>query len=495
RLQGMQFDSMLESYVLDSVASLHNMDALAEKYLDYKTIHYEDMAGKGAKQIGFEEVHVEEATRYSAEDADVTLRLHQTLWPRLRAVPTLKRVFEDIEMPLVPVLLAMESNGVLLDTAQLEQQSREISTTLVKLGAQAQELAGQPFNLDSPRQLQTILFEKMQLPVLRKTPGGQPSTAEDVLEELAADYPLPKLILEYRSLNKLKSTYTDRLPEQVNPATGRVHTSYHQAVAATGRLSSTDPNLQNIPARTPEGRRIREAFIAPHGSKILSADYSQIELRIMAHLSGDAGLLAAFAKGMDIHRATAAEVFGVAPGAVSSEQRRAAKVINFGLIYGMSAFGLAKQLGVERGAAQQYMDLYFTRYPGVKTFMDKMRALAHEQGYVETIFGRRLYLPDIRAHNVQTRQYAERSAINAPMQGSAADIIKRAMIAVQHWLNTHRVPAKMILQVHDELVFEVEDHAVDELREHVVTLMGAAAELKVPLIAATGVGENWEEAH
>ncbi|HKT31056.1 MAG TPA: DNA polymerase I [Gammaproteobacteria bacterium] len=494
-LAGIKYDSMLESYVLDSVASLHNMDALAEKYLNYKTIHYEDVAGKGAKQIGFEQVRVEEATRYSAEDADVTLRLHQTLWPRLRAVPALKRVFEDIEMPLVPVLLAMETNGVLLDSAMLRQQSSEITASLRKLELRAHELAGQPFNLDSPKQLQTVLFEKMQLPVTRKTPGGQPSTAEDVLEELAAGYELPKVIVDYRALSKLKSTYTDKLPEQVDPGTGRVHTSYHQAVAATGRLSSMDPNLQNIPVRTAEGRRIRQAFIAPKGSSIVSADYSQIELRIMAHLSGDAGLMAAFERGLDIHRATAAEVFGLKPEEVSDERRRAAKAINFGLIYGMSAFGLAKQLGIERSAAQDYVDLYFARYPLVKQFMDKTRALAREQGYVETVFGRRLYLPDIRAKNPQLRQYAERSAINAPMQGTAADIIKRAMIAVYRWLGEQRVPAKMIMQVHDELVFEVEDSALDAVKREVPQLMSSAAKLKVPLVVDTGAGANWDEAH
>ena len=494
-LAGIQYDSMLESYVLDSVASQHNMDALAEKYLDYRTIHYEDVCGKGAKQIGFDQLPVAEATRYAAEDADITLRLHQTLWPRLRAVPSLKRVFEDIEMPLVPVLLTMENNGVLLDVGMLKQQSAEIAENLGKLAVRAQQLAGQPFNLDSPKQLQSVLFEKMQLPVLRKTPGGQPSTAEDVLEELAASYALPKVILDYRSLSKLKSTYTDRLPEQVHPATGRVHTSYHQAVAATGRLSSMDPNLQNIPVRTDEGRRIRRAFIAPPGSKIVSADYSQIELRIMAHLSGDQGLLAAFEKGLDIHRATAAEVFGLEPQDVGDERRRAAKAINFGLIYGMSAFGLAKQLGIERSAAQDYVDMYFARYPGVKQFMDKTRALAREQGYVETVFGRRLYLPDIRAKNPQLRQYAERTAINAPMQGTAADIIKRAMIAVYRWLADHRVPAKMIMQVHDELVFEVEAAALDDVQRQVPRLMSGAAQLKVPLVVDTGVGANWDEAH
>ncbi len=494
-LGGIRYDSMLESYVLDSTASRHDMDSLAEKYLDYQTIHYEDVAGKGAKQIGFEQVRIEEATRYSAEDADITLRLHQALWPRLAATPKLRKVFEEIEMPLIPVLLDMEHDGVLIDTGRLKIQSGEITQALRKLEQRAHELAGNPFNLDSPKQLQAVLFEKMQLPVLRKTPGGQASTAEDVLEELAADFELPKVILEYRGLNKLKSTYTDKLPAQVDPKTGRVHTSYHQAVAATGRLSSTDPNLQNIPVRTAEGRRIRQAFIAPKGHKILAADYSQIELRIMAHLSGDTGLLGAFEKGLDIHRATAAEVFGTTPDKVSDEQRRSAKAINFGLIYGMSAFGLAKQLGIERTAAQAYVDLYFARYPGVKTFMDRTREIAREQGYVETVFGRRLYLPDIRAHNAQVRQYAERTAINAPMQGTAADIIKRAMIAVHRWLKESGTHARMIMQVHDELVFEAEDNALDALKHEVTRLMAGAAQLKVPLVVDVGVGNNWDQAH
>ena len=494
-LQGMRYDSMLESYVLDSTASRHDMDSLAEKYLRYRTIHYEDVTGKGAKQIRFDEVRVEDATRYSAEDADITLRLHAVLWPRLSAIPALRKVFEEIEMPLVPVLLNMEHDGVLIDTAMLKEQSREITKSLHALEKHAHELAGGGFNLDSPKQLQAILFEKMQLPALRKTPGGQPSTAEDVLEELAGDFELPRVILEYRSLNKLKSTYTDKLPEQVNPGTGRVHTSYHQAVAATGRLSSSDPNLQNIPVRSEAGRRIRQAFIAPKGYRILAADYSQIELRIMAHLSGDAGLLHAFAKGMDIHRATAAEVFSVAPEKITDEQRRSAKAINFGLIYGMSAFGLAKQLGIERAAAQTYVDLYFTRYPGVKDFMERTRALAREQGYVETVFGRRLYLPDIRARNAQLRQYAERTAINAPMQGTAADIIKRAMIAVHSWLKTSAMPARMIMQVHDELVFEVQEKALDSVRHEVVKLMAGAAQLKIALVVDVGVGLNWDEAH
>ena len=494
-LAGMRYDSMLESYVLDSVASRHDMDSLAEKYLNYQTIHYEDVAGKGAKQIGFDEVRVEDATRYAAEDADVTLRLHQAIWPKLRSMPALKKVFDDIEMPLVPVLLKIEHDGVLIDTAMLKAQSEEITKKLGGLQQKAQELAGGPFNLDSPKQLQAILFEKMQIPVVRKTASGQPSTAEDVLEELAGEHELPKVILEYRSLNKLKSTYTDKLPDQVNPKTGRVHTSYHQAVAATGRLSSQDPNLQNIPVRTEEGRRIRQAFIAPKGQVLLSADYSQIELRIMAHLSGDAGLLKAFEGGLDIHRATAAEVFGYKPEEVSNERRRAAKAINFGLIYGMSAYGLAKQLGIGRGEAQEYVDLYFSRYPGVKRFMDETRVLAREQGYVETVFGRRLYLPEIKSKNPQLRQYAERTAINAPMQGTAADIIKRAMIAVQKWLDEKQVRARMVMQVHDELVFEVEQAALTDVEKEVPLLMSGAAKLKVPLVVDVGTGANWQEAH
>ncbi|HEY3644459.1 MAG TPA: DNA polymerase I [Gammaproteobacteria bacterium] len=494
-MAGMRYDSMLESYVLDSVASRHDMDSLAERYLNYKTIHYEDVAGKGAKQIGFDQVHIEEASRYAAEDADVTLRLHQTLWPKLRSVPSLKRVFDDIEMPLVPILLKMEHDGVLIDTAMLKGQGEEIAKKLATLQEQAHGIAGGPFNLDSPKQLQAILFEKMEIPVIRKTASGQPSTAEDVLEELASEHELPKVILEYRSLNKLKSTYIEKLPEQVDPKTGRVHTSYHQAVAATGRLSSQDPNLQNIPVRTEEGRRIRQAFVAPKGHVLLAADYSQIELRIMAHLSADAGLLKAFEGGMDIHRATAAEVFGLKPAEVTNERRRAAKAINFGLIYGMSAFGLAKQLGIGRGEAQEYVDLYFSRYPGVKQFMDQTRLLAREQGYVETVFGRRLYLPDIKSKNQSIRQYAERAAVNAPMQGTAADIIKRAMITVQRWLDESGTKARMVMQVHDELVFEVQQDALATLQKEVPALMSAAAKLKVPLVVDVGTGSNWQEAH
>jgi DNA polymerase-1 len=471
------------------------MDSAAEKYLGIRTIHYEDVAGKGAKQLTFNQVPVERAAEYSAEDADVTLQLHRTLWPQIEKLPQLRKLYEEIEQPLVPVLKRMEEHGVLIDREMLRRQSGELAKRMLEIVAEAQREAGMPFNLDSPKQLQELLFSKFNLPVLRRTPTGQPSTAEDVLEELAVTYPLPRLIMDYRGFAKLRSTYTDKLPEQVNSRTGRVHTSYHQAVAATGRLSSTDPNLQNIPIRTPEGRRIRQAFIAPPGSVILAADYSQIELRIMAHLSGDEGLLDAFAQDRDIHQATAAEVFGVPLERVSAEQRRSAKAINFGLIYGMSAFGLARQLGIERPAAQQYVDLYFQRYPGVKRFMDETRAQARDQGFVETVFGRRLYLNDIRSGNAQMRQYAERSAINAPMQGTAADIIKRAMVAVDAWLQSERVAAKLIMQVHDELVFEVESNAVDMVREGVRSHMAGAAQLRVPLKVEVGVGANWDEAH
>jgi len=495
RLAGIRHDTMLESYVLNSTATRHDMDSLAEKYLGEQTIHYEDVAGKGAKQLSFNEVPLEQAGSYAAEDADITLRLHQTLWPRLTAEPALRRLYEDIEVPLIPVLSGMERTGVLLDIRLLQQQGNAIAQRLLELERGTHALAGQPFNLGSPKQLQQILFEKLNLPVTKKTPTGQPSTAEDVLEELALDYPLPRLLLEHRGLSKLKSTYTDKLPQQVNPASGRVHTSYHQAVTSTGRLSSSDPNLQNIPIRTPEGRRIRQAFIAPPGNRILAADYSQIELRIMAHLSGDTGLLKAFAAGEDIHRATAAEVFSVPLERVEPEQRRAAKAINFGLIYGMSAFGLARQLGIDRGSAQAYVDRYFARYPGVKSFMDDTRRQAAEQGYVETVFGRRLYLPDIRSRNQQQRQAAERTAINAPMQGTAADIIKRAMLTVADWLRDSGMDARMIMQVHDELVFEVAEEAVDTAREHIRNHMTAAAELRIPLEVEVGVGNNWDEAH
>jgi len=492
-LRGMRYDSMLESYVWNSVLR-HDMDSAAERYLGIRTIHYEDVAGKGAKQIPFSQVPVDKAAEYSAEDSDVTLRLHQVLWPQISTVPALKALYEDLEQPLVPVLLRMEEHGVLLDRQMLRTQSTELAKRLMEVLGEAHKEAGAPFNLDSPKQLCAILFEKMQLPVVRKTPTGQPSTAEDVLEELAESYRLPRLILEHRSLSKLKSTYTDKLPEQINQKTGRVHTSYHQAVAATGRLSSQDPNLQNIPIRTPEGRRIRQAFIAPAGHVLLAADYSQIELRIMAHLSGDAGLLNAFANEQDIHQATAAEVLGVKLEEVTSEQRRSAKAVNFGLIYGMSAFGLAKQLAIPRGAAQEYIDLYFARYPGVKRYMDETRAQAKAQGYVETVFGRRLYLPDINARNKQFQQAAERAAINAPMQGTAADIIKRAMISVDR-MCTERGGARLIMQVHDELVLEVEQGRVAEVSAAVEQHMAGAAKLRVPLKVDMGTGANWDEAH
>ncbi len=494
-LAGMQFDSMLESYVLNSVATRHDMDSVARHYLGKETIHYEDVAGKGAKQLTFNEVDLETAAPYAAEDADITLQLHRELWRRLSDHKLLRKVYEEMEQPLMPVLLAMEETGVLVDREMLSSQSGELAKNMVKLEAEAHELAGGPFNLGSPKQLQQILFEKLALPVIRKTPKGQPSTAEDVLVELARDYELPAVIIAYRGVSKLKSTYTDKLPLQIDAGTGRIHTSYHQAVAATGRLSSTDPNLQNIPIRTPEGRRIRQAFIAAPGQVLLAADYSQIELRIMAHLSGDEGLRRAFADDQDVHRATAAEVFDMALDEVSEEQRRSAKAINFGLMYGMSAFGLAKQLGITRGKAQEYADLYFDRYPGVKAYMDGIREVARTQGFVETVFGRRLYLPEINARNAQRRQYAERTAINAPMQGTAADIIKRAMISVHDWLQFHRPGARMIMQVHDELVFEVDEDKVDAVRDRVVELMNGAAELSVPLKVDARYGSNWDEAH
>jgi DNA polymerase I len=494
-LNGQRFDSMLESYVLNSVATRHDMDSTAQRYLGVKTIHYEDVVGKGAKKITFNQVDVDQAAEYSAEDADVTLQLHQAIWPQIEAIPALKSVYEEIEQPLVPVLFRMERAGVLVDRALLRTQSSEIAVRMLELQSQAHREAGGVFNVDSPKQLQEILFGKLGIPVMRKTPTGQPSTAEDVLEELAETYPLPKLILEYRGMAKLKSTYTDNLPLQINPATGRIHTSYHQAVAATGRLSSQDPNLQNIPIRTLEGRRIRQAFIAPPGHSLVAADYSQIELRIMAHLSGDASLLRAFAEDRDVHQATAAEVFGIAPDAVSADQRRSAKAINFGLMYGMSAFGLARQLGIGRGDAQKYMDLYFERYPGVRRYMEETRRKARETGYVETVFGRRLYLPEIQSRNAALRQYAERSAINAPMQGTAADIIKRAMIEVDSWLQSSRIPARLIMQVHDELVLEVADEAVESLVGQTRTHMIRAADLSVPLKVDVGVGRNWDEAH
>ncbi|MDH3906908.1 MAG: DNA polymerase I [Gammaproteobacteria bacterium] len=494
-LRGMAFDSMLESYVLNSVATRHDMDSVARQYLGKETIHYEDVAGKGAKQLTFNQVELETAAPYAAEDADITLQLHETLWQQLNDVPTLRKVYEEIEQPLVPVLLDMEETGVLVDRKMLARQSGELGKKMGELEAKAHELAGGPFNLGSPKQLQQILFEQQELPVIRKTPKGQPSTAEDVLVELANDYELPAVIIDYRSVSKLKSTYTDKLPLMINERTGRIHTSYHQAVTATGRLSSSDPNLQNIPIRTDEGRRIRQAFVAPEGHVLLAADYSQIELRIMAHLSADKGLLGAFEKEQDVHRATAAEVFETTLDDVTDDQRRSAKAINFGLMYGMSAFGLAKQLGISRGEAQEYVDLYFDRYPGVKQYMDDIRVRASEKGYVETVFGRRLYLPEINARNAQRRQYAERSAINAPMQGTAADIIKRAMITVHAWLIEEQPGARMIMQVHDELVFEVESGKVDTVTKRVTDLMNSAAELKVPLKVDVGTGVNWDEAH
>jgi DNA polymerase-1 len=494
-LRGIAHDTMLESYVLDAVGSRHDMGSLALKYLGQRVISFEEVAGKGAKQITFDHVPIEQAAEYAAEDADVTLRLHEALMPRLEAEPKLRGVYEDLELPLVPVLSKIERNGAYVSVDRLRKQSGEIATRLAELETKACELAGQPFNLASPKQLGEILFEKLELPVIKKTPKGAPSTAEDVLVELANDYELPAVLIEHRGLAKLKSTYTDKLPEMVDAATGRVHTSYHQAVTATGRLSSSDPNLQNIPVRTEEGRRIRQAFIAPLGRKIVAADYSQIELRIMAHLSSDAGLLHAFAHELDVHSATAAEVFDVALEAVNNDQRRKAKAINFGLIYGMSAFGLAKQIGVSRSEAQQYIDRYFARYPGVADYMDATRALAHEQGYVETLLGRRLYLPEINARNKQRQLAAERTAINAPMQGTAADIIKLAMIEVDRWLTDSALDAKMIMQVHDELVFEVADEACDALCAEVTARMANVIELKVPLLTEVGVGANWDEAH
>ena len=494
-LRGIKFDTMLESYVWNSIGSRHNMDDLAQNYLDYKTVTFEELAGKGVKQLSFNQLKIEDAGHYAAEDADITLRLHQFFWPQLEKIESLKNVFENIEMPLVPVLSRIERNGALVDAKLLGKHSIELGERLTQLERKAYEIAGQEFNLSSPKQLGAILFEQQKLPVIKKTPTGTPSTAEEVLQELALDYPLPKVLMEYRGLAKLKSTYTDKLPLVINPRTGRIHTSYHQAVAATGRLSSQDPNLQNIPIKTEEGRRIRQAFIAPQGYKLVAADYSQIELRIMAHLSDDAGLLSAFEKGLDVHRATAAEVFGVALDAVSPEMRRSAKAINFGLIYGMSAFGLAKQLHLGRNEAQQYIDRYFERYPGVQRYMNNIRALAHEQGYVETLFGRRLYLPEINAKNKNLQMGAERTAINAPMQGTAADIIKTAMIKVQAWLDETGLDAKIIMQVHDELVLEVAESQLDSVRAGLIERMSAAASLKVPLLVEAGVGDNWDEAH
>jgi len=494
-VKGVAFDTMLESYVFNSTGSRHDMDSLALKYLGRQTTHYEDIAGKGARQISFSQVDIEQASHYAAEDADITLQLHQHLWPRLQEAPPLAAVLQDIEIPLIPVLARMEQRGVLIDGGLLATQSGEMAGQIMQLEKEVHEAAGQPFNLGSPKQLQQILFEKLGLPIIRKTPKGQPSTAEDVLQELAVDYELPSLILKYRSLTKLKSTYTDKLPLQINPRTGRVHTSYHQAVAATGRLSSSDPNLQNIPIRTPQGRRIREAFVAPEGCLIMACDYSQIELRIMAHLSGDKGLLKAFHDNVDVHQATASEVFDVPYSEVGGDHRRAAKAINFGLMYGMSAFGLSRQLNIGRAESQAYMDTYFMRYPGVRDYMEQTREKAREQGYVETLFGRRLYLPEIRASNMQRRQGAERAAINAPMQGTAADIIKRAMIRVDDWLQKEASGAHLVMQVHDELVFEVPEDQLDHLRRAVEKRMSGAAELDVPLVVDTGYGPDWDTAH
>ncbi|MDY7550466.1 DNA polymerase I [Pseudomonas veronii] len=495
-VQGIAYDTMLESYVLDSTATRHDMDSLAQKYLGHTTVSFQDIAGKGAKQLTFDQISLEQAGPYAAEDADVTLRLHQTLFEKLQAIPSLVSVLTDIEMPLVPVLARIERQGALVDAKLLGVQSVELGEKMVELEREAFAIAGEEFNLGSPKQLGAILYEKLGHPVLSKTAKGQASTAEAVLAELAEqDFPLPKVLMQYRSMSKLKSTYTDRLPEQINPRTGRIHTSYHQAVAATGRLSSSDPNLQNIPIRTAEGRRIRQAFVAPKGYKLLAADYSQIELRIMAHLAKDEGLLHAFRNDLDVHKATAAEVFGVELGAVTTDQRRSAKAINFGLIYGMSAFGLAKQIGVDRKQSQAYIDRYFARYPGVLAYMERTRAQAAEQGYVETIFGRRLYLPDINAKNPALRKGAERTAINAPMQGTAADIIKKAMVAVDNWLTASGLDAKVILQVHDELVLEVREDLVDQVREEIRQHMSHAATLDVPLLVEVGVGDNWDEAH
>jgi len=493
-LGGVEHDTLLQSYVLESHRP-HDMDNLAARHLGVSTITYDDVTGKGASRIPFEQVEIARATEYAAEDADVTLQLHQVLCPQIEQDSRLLHIYRDIEMPVMEVLFTMERNGVLLDSRLLDQQSQELGIKMLELEQAVHKQAGQPFNLNSPKQLQEILFERHKLPVKKKTPGGQPSTDEDVLQELALDHPLPKLILEYRSLSKLKSTYTDKLPRMVNTGTGRVHTNYAQAVAVTGRLSSNDPNLQNIPVRTAEGRRIREAFIAPPGSVIVSADYSQIELRIMAHLSQDKGLLKAFSAGEDVHRHTAAEIFGVESAAVTSEQRRYAKVINFGLIYGMSAFGLASQLGIERSAAQQYMERYFQRYPGVKEYMERTREGARSLGYVETVFGRRLYLPDIKGGNGPRRQGAERAAINAPMQGTAADLIKLAMIAVQGWIATSRMSSRLIMQVHDELVLEVPESEIDSVTSVLPKLMNSVATLDVPLAVDVGVGPNWEKAH
>ncbi|WP_411383551.1 DNA polymerase I [Pseudomonas sp. L7] len=496
QMRGVAYDTMLESYVLDSTATRHDMDSLAQKYLDHSTIAFEDIAGKGAKQLTFNQIHLDKAGPYAAEDADITLRLHHALQARLAKTPSVQPVLMDIEMPLVPVLARIERQGALVDAELLKVQSGELGVKMAELERRAFELAGEEFNLGSPKQLGVILYDKLGMPVLSKTAKGQASTAEAVLADLAAEgYPLPTVLMEYRSLSKLKSTYTDKLPDQINPRTGRIHTSYQQAVAATGRLSSSDPNLQNIPVRTPEGRRIRQAFVASPGYKLLAADYSQIELRIMAHLAKDEGLLHAFRNDLDVHRATAAEVFGVALDAVTNDQRRSAKAINFGLIYGMSAFGLAKQIGVDRKQSQDYIDRYFARYPGVLAYMERTRTQAAEQGFVETLFGRRLYLPDINAKNPALRKGAERTAINAPMQGTAADIVKRAMVAVDNWLSDSGLDARVILQVHDELVLEVREDLVEQVKAEIRPYMSNAAQLDVPLLVEVGVGSNWDEAH
>ncbi len=494
RLGGIVHDTLLQSYLLESDRS-HDMDSLARRHLGLNTIAYTDVCGKGAKQIGFFDVELDRATAYAAEDADITLRLHQALWPQVEHIPALAALYRDVELPTLAVLLDIERTGVLIDPFLLASHSEELGRRLLDLEREAHELAGQPFNLGSPKQLGEILFGKLGLPAVKKTATGQPSTDEEVLQQLAEDYPLPKLLLEHRGLAKLKSTYADKLPRRVNPKTGRVHTSFSQATAVTGRLASSDPNLQNIPIRTAEGRRIRAAFIAPRDHVVVSADYSQIELRIMAHLSNDARLLDAFARGEDVHRATAAEVFGVGPAEVSSEQRRYAKVINFGLIYGMSAHGLAKNLGIERSAAQVWIDRYFARYPGVANYMERIKADARDKGYVETVFGRRLHLPDLRAQQVGRRQGAERAAINAPMQGTAADLIKKAMIATHHWLTGSGMKSRLILQVHDELVLEVPQAELDTIRAELPKLMGNVAQLSVPLLVEVGAGSNWDEAH
>lgn len=494
-LRGITHDTMLESYVFNSTATKHNMDDLAKVYLGIKTISYEEVAGKGVKQISFNEVAIDKAAPYAGEDADITLKLHQVLFTKLKQIPSLEKLYTEMEIPLIEVLARIERNGVLIDSAMLAQQSLELASEIMYLEQQAHNMAGHSFNLGSPKQIQHILYQQLNIPVIKKTPTGQPSTDEAVLQELALDYPLPKLILEHRSLSKLKSTYTDKLPQQIDENSGRIHTSYHQAVTATGRLSSTDPNLQNIPIRSAEGRKIRQAFIAPNGYKIVAADYSQIELRIMAHLSNDLGLCKAFSEGHDVHKATASEVFAVPLEQVTNDLRRSAKAINFGLIYGMSAFGLARQLGLSRTQAQSYIDLYFSRYPQVKDYMENSRELARQQGYVETLFGRRLYLPEIKSSNANIRQYAERTAINAPMQGTAADIIKRAMIEVDKWLISSNADAKLIMQVHDELVFEIADDKLTEYNDSIKTIMSNAAQLIVPLIVDVGVGNNWDEAH